>query len=65
VGGLIGLLLVFALTLTASAILDFPIFIPAPLMLMAIGICILVGLIAGFVPANIASRMNPVTAIRS
>jgi putative ABC transport system permease protein len=34
-------------------------------MFLAIGICILVGVIAGFVPARQAARMDPVVAIRS
>jgi putative ABC transport system permease protein len=34
-------------------------------MLLAIGICIIVGIIAGFIPARQAARMDPVVAIRS
>jgi putative ABC transport system permease protein len=32
---------------------------------MAIGICILVGLLAGIIPAYQAAKMDPVVAIRS
>ena len=32
---------------------------------LAIGICIFVGVLAGFIPARQASRMDPVAAIRS
>ncbi|MFN2458685.1 MAG: ABC transporter permease [Chitinophagaceae bacterium] len=65
IGGLIGLLLVFILTKVATALLDFPIFVSTPLMLLAIGVCIIVGLVAGIVPAYRAAHLNPVVAIRS
>lgn len=65
IGGLIGLLLVFALTQVLTGALNFPVYISTSNMLMAIGICILVGIIAGFIPASQAARMNPVVAIRS
>ncbi|MET0244476.1 MAG: ABC transporter permease [Flavitalea sp.] len=64
-GGLIGLILVFILTKVISPIIGFPIFISFNIMLLAITICILVGVIAGIIPASIASKMNPVVAIRS
>jgi putative ABC transport system permease protein len=65
IGGLIGLALVFILTKIISVALDFPIFISAGIMGLAIGICIIVGILAGFIPASQAARMNPVVAIRS
>jgi putative ABC transport system permease protein len=64
-GGLIGLILGFILTKIASAMIGFPLYISADIMLLAIGICILVGVLAGIIPASIASKMNPVVAIRS
>jgi putative ABC transport system permease protein len=64
-GGMIGLILVFILTKIASSMIGFPLFISADIMLLAIGICILVGILAGIIPASIASKMNPVVAIRS
>ncbi len=64
-GGAIGLLLVFILTQIFSAVLGFPLFISFDIMIMAISICVLVGIIAGIAPASIASRMDPVVAIRS
>jgi putative ABC transport system permease protein len=64
-GGLIGLILVFILTKIASSMIGFPLFISVDIMLLAIGICILVGILAGIIPASIASKMNPVVAIRS
>ena len=64
-GGLIGLFLVFVLTLIFAPLLGFPLFISPDIMLLAIGICIVVGILAGIIPATIAARMDPVAAIRS
>lgn len=65
IGGMIGLALVFILTQILTKALNFPVFISTYNMMLAIGICILVGIIAGFVPARQAARMDPVEAIRS
>lgn len=65
IGGLIGLLLVFALTKIVTTFFDFPIFLSAGIILLAIGICIVAGIVAGIIPASQAARMNPVVAIRS
>jgi putative ABC transport system permease protein len=64
-GGMIGLLLVFILTKIASSMIGFPLYISADIMFLAIGICIVVGVLAGIIPASIAAKMNPVVAIRS
>ena len=64
-GGLIGVLLVFILTLIFSSLLGFSLFISPDIMALAIGICIVVGIVAGIIPASIAARMDPVVAIRS
>ena len=65
IGGLIGLTLVFILTQVLSNVLDFPVFISTNNMMLAILICIAVGILAGFIPARQAARMDPVVAIRS
>ena len=65
IGGLIGLTLVFILTQILSGVLDFPVYISTSNMIMAIVICIIVGIAAGFIPARQAARMDPVVAIRS
>jgi putative ABC transport system permease protein len=65
VGGVIGLLLVFLLTTILSGALNFPVFISTNNMILAIVICIIVGVLAGFIPASQAARMDPVVAIRS
>ncbi len=65
IGGMVGLLLVFILTKIITIFFHFPIFISASNMLMTVGICIVVGVLAGIIPASQAARMNPVEAIRS
>ncbi|HVG17259.1 MAG TPA: ABC transporter permease [Chitinophagaceae bacterium] len=65
IGGMVGLLLVFILTKIVTIVLDFPIFVSTSNMFMAIGICIVVGVLAGIIPASQAAKMNPVVAIRS
>ncbi len=64
-GGAIGILLVFILTQIISHSLDFPIFISMGIMALAVSICIIIGILAGIIPASIAARMDPVVAIRS
>jgi putative ABC transport system permease protein len=65
IGGLIGLLAVYVLTLVISYVFGFKVFIPADIILMAVGICLFTGIVAGIIPAFIAARMDPVVAIRS
>lgn len=63
-GGAIGLLLVFVLTRVASALLQFPFFLSAPIIGLALLICIGAGIAAGLFPAARAAKMNPVVALR-
>lgn len=65
IGGLIGLTLVFLLTVILTQALNFPVYISTSYMVLAIGICIFVGILAGFIPALQAAKMDPVVAIRS
>ncbi len=65
IGGLIGLLLVYLMTQIATAIFNFPFFLSPYIILIALGICITAGILAGIIPATKAARMDPVVAIRS
>jgi len=65
IGGMIGLTLVFLLTLILSGALHFPIFISVSNMVWTFLICLAVGIIAGIIPAFKAAKMDPVEAIRS
>lgn len=64
-GGLLGLIIVFILTLASTAIFGFTVFIAPKILVLAISICIIVGVLAGIIPASIAAKMDPVVAIRS
>lgn len=65
IGGLVGLLLVWVLALVMSKAADFPVGLSAKNILIGTGVSTLVGLVAGFIPARRAARLNPVVAIRS
>jgi len=65
IGGAIGLFGVFILTQICSAFLSFKVFIPLSIIILAVVICLFVGVLAGIIPAFIAARMNPVVAIRT
>ncbi len=65
IGGLVGLFLVWLLTVALGAVLPFPIFIAPSIIALALSICIVLGVISGIIPASIAAKMNPVDAIRS
>lgn len=64
-GGFLGLIGVFLLTLVAGAAAGFAITISSSILVLAISICVTVGVLAGIIPASIAARMDPVVAIRS
>lgn len=64
-GGVFGLVLVWALTSVLSSVLPFPIIIAGNIILLAFSICIGLGILSGIIPASIAAKMNPVVAIRS
>lgn len=65
IGGLIGLLLVWGLTIGLSSALPFPIIIAPNIITLALTICIVAGVLAGIIPASIAAKMDPVVAIRT
>ena len=64
-GGLIGLFLVFLLTVILTNVFNFPVYISTGILTLAISICIFIGILSGIIPAYIASRLDPVVAIRS
>ncbi len=64
VGGIFGLILVFAAVQIAGQIIDFPFYLSAYNIVLGLIISSLIGLVSGFVPALSASRLNPVEAIR-
>lgn len=65
IGGILGLLMVFGVTRIVSEFIPFQIFLNASNAIMGLTISIVIGIIAGFIPALQASRMDPVEAMRS
>lgn len=64
-GGAIGLFFVWIGTIISSSMLNFPIYISVPMLIMTTIVCVLVGVLAGIFPASKAAKLDPVVAIRS
>jgi putative ABC transport system permease protein len=65
IGGIFGMAAVFILAAIFTALFSFAVTVPLNIIGMAVGICLFVGILAGIIPAVIASRLDPVVAIRS
>jgi putative ABC transport system permease protein len=65
IGGTIGLLIVFMITLIAGDGLGMDITLSRSNIILGLTISILIGVVSGFVPAYSASQLDPVEAIRS
>lgn len=65
IGGLFGLLLVFLSMKLITAAIDFPMFLSVKNALVGVFLSVIIGVIAGMLPALRASGMDPVEAIRS
>lgn len=64
-GGLIGIVLVLLLAAILTYAADFPVTLSLSNFFIGVGISATVGILAGFIPARTASRLDPVAAIRS
>ena len=64
-GGIFGLILVYILTIILTSLFSFPVYISGGILTLAISICIIIGILAGIIPALTAARLDPVVAIRS
>jgi putative ABC transport system permease protein len=65
IGGFIGLLIVYLLTLAAGDSVGMEIVLTRSNVILGFTISILIGVVSGFVPAYGASQLDPVEAIRS
>ncbi|HQQ12108.1 MAG TPA: FtsX-like permease family protein [Bacteroidales bacterium] len=64
-GGMVGLLIVFALSVIVSSATSFQMVLSLQNIVLGLGVSGLIGLVSGFVPAWSASRLDPVEAMRS
>jgi len=62
-GGLLGLLLIFIGTLIVNYLYELNMYLTLGNVILAIFISGVIGIVAGYAPANAAARMNPVDAI--
>ncbi len=65
IGGIIGLTLIYILTLFAGDIVDMEIVLTRSNIILGLTISVLIGIISGFIPAYGASQLDPVEAIRT
>jgi putative ABC transport system permease protein len=64
-GGVIGLLLIYIGTIVANSQIDWEFTLTLANITRGLSISVVVGVIAGFIPAWVASRLNPVEAIQA
>lgn len=65
IGGVVGLLLVYGLTFLADSLFSFKLVLTITNISIGIFVSAIIGLVSGFIPAYIASRLDPVEAMRS
>ena len=65
IGGMVGLLFVWGTVKLLSSLVEFQFILPMSRIIAGLSISIVVGLVAGILPAMKASRLNPVDAMRS
>lgn len=65
IGGIIGLLIVWLMSLLLTNLLDFEFVLSLSNIIIGAGLSILVGIISGILPAISAAKLDPVEAIRT
>jgi len=63
-GGIVGLLLVYASMQILTKVMDFDLYLSFGNVVIGLLLSIVIGVLAGLIPANQASRMDPVEAMR-
>ena len=62
-GGLLGLIMIFIGTLVVNYLYDLNMYLTFGNIILAVFISAVIGIVAGYAPANSAAKMNPVDAI--
>jgi putative ABC transport system permease protein len=62
-GGLLGLIMIFVGTLVVNYLYDLNMYLTFSNIILAVFISAVIGIVAGYAPANAAAKMNPVDAI--
>jgi putative ABC transport system permease protein len=65
IGGAIGLLIIYALTFVVAKVFDFNLVLTLGNIVTGLMISIVIGLVAGLVPARTAAHLDPVTAMNA
>lgn len=65
IGGVVGLFLVWIISIVLTKALDFEFVLSAANVLLGTGLAAIIGLISGILPAITASKLDPVEAIRT
>jgi putative ABC transport system permease protein len=65
IGGLLGIVFVMILSKILTVEMDFPVYMSIGNFVLGIGVSVIVGVLAGIIPALRASKLDPVVAIRS
>lgn len=64
VGGMLGIILGFALGAVAAILLGYTAAVPIAAILVAVGFSMVIGIFFGYYPANKAAKLNPIDALR-
>ncbi len=65
IGGGVGLFVIFLLTLVVGAVIDMEVVLSLGNIVLGLALSVVIGLISGLIPAWMASRLNPVDAMRA
>jgi len=63
IGGLLGVFMIFIATLVINYLYDLNMYLTVGNIFLAVFISGIIGIVAGYAPANTAAKMNPVEAI--
>lgn len=65
IGGVLGMLCVFGIIKLIASFVFFKIYMTPGIVVLGLAISVITGIVAGYIPAFSAARLNPVVAIRS